>query len=31
MLTASLTTMPDHAWAVIFGVLAVWFASPGSP
>ncbi len=27
MLTASLTTLPDDAWAVIFGVLAVWFAS----
>ena len=27
MLTASLTTLPDVAWAVIFGVLAVWFAS----
>ena len=27
MLTARLTTLPDDAWAVIFGVLAVWFAS----
>ena len=27
MLTPSLTTLPDDAWAVIFGVLAVWFAS----
>ena len=27
MLTPSLTTLPDDAWAVIFGVLTAWFAS----
>ena len=27
MLTPSLTILPDDAWAVIFGVLAAWFAS----
>ena len=27
MLTPSLTTLPNDAWAVIFGVMAVWFAS----
>ena len=26
MLTASLKTLPDGVWAVIFGVLAAWFA-----
>ena len=25
MLAPSLTTLPDDAWAVVFGVLAVWF------
>ena len=27
MLTASLTTLPDGAWVVIFGMLTAWFAS----
>ena len=27
MLTPSLTTLPNDAWAVIFGVLTAWFAS----
>jgi uncharacterized protein DUF5134 len=26
MLTASLRTLPDHAWAAVFGVLTTWFA-----
>lgn len=25
MLAAGLSTLPDHAWAVVFGVLTVWF------
>ena len=27
MLTASLTTLPNGAWAVIFAVMTAWFAS----
>ena len=26
MLAAGLSTLPDHAWAVVFGVLTAWFA-----
>lgn len=26
MLVSSLTTLPDHAWEIIFGLLTAWFA-----